>query len=174
MGRGRVISAAGGIALSVAVAVAAPFEGETLTAVIPVRGDVPTICRGHTVNVKLGMTATPAQCDEWFADDMSAAFNVLSRKVTVPMPETRRGALASFVFNVGEGAFGRSTLLKKLNAGDWRGACNELSRWVHKDGRVLAGLVKRRAVERGMCLLEDPPMWKVYLGQLMQSVGFGA
>lgn len=67
------------------------------------------------------------------------------------MPETRRAALASFVYNVGEGQFSRSTLLRKLNAGDAREACAELSRWVYAGGRVLTGLVKRRAAERELC-----------------------
>jgi lysozyme len=61
-------------------------------------------------------------------------------------------AIVSFTFNVGEGNLRRSTLLRKLNAGDIVGACNELPRWNKAGGRVLPGLVKRRAEERALCL----------------------
>lgn len=156
---------AAGLALVVAMSVAGFYEGKTNHAIIPVPGDVPTICRGHTDGVKLGMTATDRQCDEWFKQDMAIPFRALDRLVTVPMPETRRGALASFIFNVGEGAFARSTLLKKLNAGDTVGACNEMMRWVNAGGKKLRGLVRRRDVERGICLLEpaEEPFWKIFL-----------
>ncbi|WP_406704873.1 glycoside hydrolase family protein, partial [Sodalis sp.] len=64
----------------------------------------------------------------------------------------QKAALASFVYNVGGGAFSRSTLLKKLNTGDIPGACDEIRRWVYVDGRVWKGLVSRRNVERELCL----------------------
>ncbi|WP_370551208.1 lysozyme [Comamonas sp. CMM02] len=61
--------------------------------------------------------------------------------------------LFSFGFNVGEGegAFCKSTLVRKANAGDVQGACAELSRWTYADGKQLPGLVQRRAAERQMC-----------------------
>ena len=65
--------------------------------------------------------------------------------------DTRRAALGSFVYNVGEGQFSSSTLLRLLNAGDARGACAQLSRWVFAGGKQLAGLVNRRAAERELC-----------------------
>ncbi len=67
------------------------------------------------------------------------------------MPDTRKAALASFVYNVGETQFSRSTLLRKLNAGDVKGACAELSRWVYAGGKVYKGLVNRRMAERELC-----------------------
>lgn len=156
---------AAGLGLVVAMSVAGFYEGKTNHAIIPVPGDVPTICRGHTAGVKLGMVATDAQCKAWFAEDMTIPFRALDRLVKVPMPETRRGALGSFIFNVGEGAFARSTLLKKLNGGDTVGACNELLRWVKASGKKLRGLVRRREVERGICLLEPTAQdsWKIFL-----------
>jgi lysozyme len=161
-----------GAGLGVALAVAGAFEGITYTAIIPVPGDVPTICRGHTRGVTMATVATPAECEEWFADDMGDAFAAIDRRVKVNMPETRRGALASFIFNVGEGAFARSTLLKKLNAGDWRGACNELPKWIHAGGKKLKGLARRRAVEQSICLLqpEEMPLWKYILKKMTGNV----
>ena len=61
-------------------------------------------------------------------------------------------ALVSFTYNIGGQAFCSSTLVRKLNAGDTVGACNELSRWTRAKGIELPGLVKRRAAERAMCL----------------------
>jgi lysozyme len=61
-------------------------------------------------------------------------------------------ALVSFTYNVGAGAFRTSTLLKKLNAGDTVGACNQLPRWNKAGGKVLPGLTRRRAAEQALCL----------------------
>lgn len=63
-----------------------------------------------------------------------------------------RDALVSFAFNVGLGAYGDSTLLKKLNRGDMPGAANEFLRWVYADGQKLPGLERRRKAEREMFL----------------------
>ena len=61
-------------------------------------------------------------------------------------------AVLSFTYNVGIGAACQSTLMRKLNAGDLRGACDQLPRWVHDGGRVIKGLVRRRTSERALCL----------------------
>ncbi|TFU20914.1 lysozyme, partial [Proteus mirabilis] len=57
----------------------------------------------------------------------------------------------SFAFNVGTTTFARSTLLKKLNAGDRAGACEEIKRWVYAGGKVWRGLVSRREAESVLC-----------------------
>ena len=67
------------------------------------------------------------------------------------LPDNRRAALGSFVYNVGERQFSSSTLLRLLNSGDVLGACAQLSRWVYAGGKQLAGLVNRRAAERELC-----------------------
>ena len=77
---------------------------------------------------------------------------MVDRRAKVELPEPTRAALASFVYNVGAGNFARSTLLRKLNQGDLRGACHELSRWVYAGGKRLNGLVSRRATEKEICL----------------------
>ncbi|SBV94230.1 Lysozyme [uncultured Alphaproteobacteria bacterium] len=120
-----------------------------------------TICRGHTAGVQPGDTATPEQCAAFFATDIGIAFADLDRAVKVDMPETMRAALASWFFHVGGGKKAReSTLIRKANAGDRQGACDELPRWVFsggKDCRIAAsncgGIVERRAAERELCLL---------------------
>ncbi|HAA40895.1 MAG TPA: lysozyme [Pseudomonas sp.] len=126
------------------------FEGRSLVAYLDPVG-IPTICEGVTRGVRLGQSKTPAQCDALLQQELTVAMAGVDRNVTKPQPETRRAALASFVYNVGEPQFKASTLLRKLNAGDARGACAELSRWVYAGGQKLQGLVNRRAAERELC-----------------------
>jgi len=146
-----------GSAIVIAAGAVSHFEGTRNAAYRDPVG-VPTICTGHTgPGVRLGQTATDAECRALLEGDLSHAFRVLQAHVDSDrleaMPDTRKAALASFVYNVGSGAFQRSTLLRKLNRGDVAGACRELDRWVLADGRRLPGLVRRRAAERELCLL---------------------
>lgn len=145
-------------ALSIATAVVSYYEGYKPTAYRDPVG-IPTICYGHTATARMGQTLSQERCTELLQADLGHAFSAVDRRTQVDLPPPTRAALASFVYNVGEGAFARSTLLRKLNAGDLRGACHELSRWVYAGGRKLNGLVKRRATERELCLkgIEQDP-----------------
>ncbi|MBL1266241.1 MAG: lysozyme [Halomonas sp.] len=138
-------------AISIATAVVSFYEGYEPTAYRDPVG-IPTICYGHTATVRMGQTLSQAKCTALLKQDLGDAFAVVDRRAQVALPAPTRAALASFVYNVGAGNFARSTLLRKLNAGDLRGACHELSRWVYAGGRRLNGLVKRRATERELCL----------------------
>ena len=113
---------------------------------------IPTICFGETKAVKLGDRLTIDQCKDMLAARVEEFGAGVDRCVTSVLPPTRKAALVSFSYNVGINAFCGSTLVKKLNAGDVAGACNELNRWTRAGGIVLPGLVKRRAEEREMCL----------------------
>jgi lysozyme len=147
MNKGKI---AGGI-LAAAVALIATWEGRSLVAYADPVG-IPTICEGYTHGVKLGDVATPKQCDELTAMETRKALQVVDNSVHRPLPAGVRVALASFVYNVGPAAYERSTLLRKLRAGDLRGACNELPRWVYAGGKKLRGLERRRAAEQKICL----------------------
>jgi lysozyme len=72
----------------------------------------------------------------------------------VPMHQYEWDSVISWSYNVGTGAACSSTLVRKLQAGDYTGACNELTRWTRAGGKVLRGLVKRREAERRLCLGE--------------------
>lgn len=148
--KSRVLAASLAGAIGMTGVLVTNFEGRSLIAYIDPVG-IPTICEGVTRGVSLGQTKTPAECDALLQSELSIAMAGVYRNVKVPMPETRRAALASFVYNVGETRFKASTLLRKLNAGDAMGACAELSRWVYAGGRKLGGLVRRRAAERELC-----------------------
>jgi lysozyme len=112
---------------------------------------VPTICYGHTRNVKRGDVATLAQCEAWLVEDFDRIVKpALVRYVTVQITVNQAVALADFIFNVGGGAFAKSTLLRKLNAEDCVGAADQFPRWNQSNGKVLPGLVTRRADERAL------------------------
>jgi len=138
-------------ALSIATAVVSYYEGYEPTAYRDPVG-IATICYGHTATARMGQTLSQAECTDLLQADLGTAFAAVDRRAHVDLPPPTRAALASFVYNVGAGAFARSTLLRKLNTGDLRGACHELSRWVYAGGKRLNGLVKRRATERELCL----------------------
>ena len=105
-------------------------EGYTDRAVIPVKGDVPTIGFGTTASVKLGDTTTPPQALARALKDVQQVEGALKNCVTVPLAQHEYDAYVSFSYNVGSRAFCRSTLVKKLNAGDYAGAGSS-----HRQGR---------------------------------------
>jgi lysozyme len=147
----KIISAAVAAAIGLATPVVMHFEGLRTAAYSDPVG-IPTICWGHTgAEVKLGQKKSSDACKDLLTADLITANRAIDACVTVPLTANQRGAFASFTFNVGGGKFCRSSLLKKLNAGDTAGACAELSRWVYAGGEKLPGLVRRRAAERALC-----------------------
>lgn len=127
------------------------FEGKSNTAYYD-PPKVATICYGHTRGVTITDKATDKQCSVYLGDDVKDASDAVSRLVKVEIPVKTRAAFISFVFNAGAENFAKSTMLKKLNAGDVTEACKQLSKWVYSRGQKLPGLVKRRAVEQALCL----------------------
>lgn len=106
-----------------------------------------TIGFGHTRGVKKGDVINRLQAEEFLRQDLGHAKSAVDRYVKVPLNVNQYGALASFVFNCGEGAFAGSTLLRKLNSGDYDAVPAQLMRWVNNDGKRMKGLVRRRAAE---------------------------
>lgn len=110
-----------------------------------------TIGYGSTgAHVRPGTTIIEAEASELLLDDLDRFERTVERKVVVPLNDNQFAALVSFCFNVGEGAFGGSTLLKKLNKGDYASVPAELAKWVTSKGKRLQGLVNRRAAEAGL------------------------
>ena len=144
----RRLAAAG---IAAAIPLVATFEGLRRTAYLDPVG-IPTACFGATQGVRLGQSYTAEQCRDLLARDLLLANSDVDACVRVPLTENQRTALVSFTYNVGRGAFCGSTLVRKLNAGDYVGACNELPRWVYAKGVKLPGLEKRREQERAVCL----------------------
>lgn len=125
------------------------FEGLYLNAYRCPAG-VPTIGYGHTAGVAMGQTITQQQADDYLRRDVRQLERAVARLVTVPLTQGQFDALVSFAFNLGEGALAQSTLLRLLNAGDYAGAAAQFDRWNKAGGRVLPGLVRRRAAERAL------------------------
>ena len=141
-------------------------EGYSDRAIIPVPGDVPTIGFGTTAGVKLGDTTTPPKALARALVDVQQFEGAIKTCVTVPLTQNEYDAYVSFAYNVGRRAFCQSTLVKKLNLGDFKGACDELLRWRFFQGkdcalpenrRLCGGLVKRREAEYRQCLGEGAP-----------------
>lgn len=135
----------------------ARWEGCRLTAYRDV-ANVLTIGYGHTgPDVKPGMVISEARALELLESDMAWASEAVDTLVTVPLNEAQHAALTSWVFNVGAGAARTSTLIRKLNAGDYDAVPGELARWNQAGGRVVRGLVNRRADEGRLFASHGPP-----------------
>ena len=111
-----------------------------------------TIGWGHTNagrgrKFAAGDTWSQADCDQAFVDDMATYEDVVNSAVKVPLQQYQFDALVSFAYNCGPANLRASTLLRKLNAGDYAGAALEFHKWNKGGGVVLKGLVRRRAAE---------------------------
>lgn len=90
-----------------------------------------------------------------FASELADCERAVSAAVTVSLSQSQFDALVSFAYNVGIGAFRSSTLLRKLNAGDYQGAADQFLLWDKNDGKVMRGLTRRRQAERALFLSVD-------------------
>lgn len=127
-------------------------EGLRLEAYLPTPNDVWTIGYGHTHTTKQGMKITEDQAEKLLYLDIAWAEEAVKGLVKVPLTQNQFDALVSFVFNVGAGAFAKSTLLRFLNTGDYTNAAAQFLRWNRQKGRILNGLTKRREEERRLFL----------------------
>lgn len=110
-----------------------------------------TIGYGHTgADVRPGMTVTEDQATELLRKDVGSAERAIARHVKVELNQNEYDALVSFVFNVGEGNFQGSTLLKKLNQGRHDEVPGEMMKWINSKGKKMTGLVNRRSAEAGL------------------------
>lgn len=153
------------VAILLAAAVAVPFiaqwEGTEFTGYEDIAG-VATACVGSTKNVIVGKLYTEQECLERLATDTVEHAVKIDHCIKVPVKPEMHAAFISHAFNFGVNAFCTSTMVRKLNAGDYAGACASLDDWVmvKKNGVKLScrdpankcmGIVYRRAAEREMC-----------------------
>lgn len=151
-----------GAALVGAMTLVSSWEGREQTAITTPDGKryvayqdivgVWTACDGITRGVKPGALYTKAQCDSSLAVELQLANSYIDRCISVPISDGERAAYVSGGYNLGPSLVCGSTLQRKLNAGDHRGACNELPRWNKAGGRVVQGLTNRRMAELNVCL----------------------
>ncbi|MGG7931354.1 lysozyme [Klebsiella aerogenes] len=135
------------------------FEGCRLTAYPdPGTGGTPwTIGYGWTLPVdgkpvRPGMTIDQATADRLLKTGLVSYESDVLKIVKVKLTQGQFDALVSFAYNIGSRALSTSTLLKKLNAGDIKGAADEFLRWNKAGGKVLNGLTRRREAERALFL----------------------
>lgn len=141
-----------------ALALIKQWEGKRLIAYQDVAG-VWTIGYGSTRGVRQGMRITDAEATDRLRTDLREAEAAVEGAVKVALNDNQFGALVSFVFNIGTGAFRGSSLLRKLNAGDYEAVPGELAKWnkARVDGKLrpVAGLSNRRAAEAGLWVRGD-------------------
>lgn len=139
-------------------------EGYSDKAIIPVKGDVPTIGFGTTGGVRIGDTTTPPKALARALQDVQKYEGAIKQCVTVPLYQYEYDAYASLAYNIGSTAFCHSSLVRKLNDADYAGACDEILRWTRYKGkncaapenaRLCGGLAKRRQEEYKKCIGEN-------------------
>lgn len=122
----------------------------------------PYLCAGGRWTIGYGTTVYPwgesvkpdsmqvgeAEAERWMRADMARLWGSVQGMVRVPLSQGQCDALTMLVYNIGETRVRTSTLLAKLNAGDYAGAAAQFPRWNKANGKVNTGLVKRRKLER--------------------------
>ncbi|KWH45811.1 lysozyme [Burkholderia cepacia] len=151
-------SVVGAAAAALLFSMVPKFEGLELVARPDPIGII-TACNGDTKDVHAGQRFTLAECHARLEQRLiEHAEPVLKCTPGLKGHTNQLAAAVSFAYNVGAGAYCGSTTAKRFNAGDWKGACRAMNeadngrpQWVTAGGRVLPGLVKRRAEERALC-----------------------
>jgi lysozyme len=138
-------------ASAVALVGLAVHEGYRESAYLDIVG-VPTIGYGTTEGVRLGDRTDPIKALERALSDMQKFEGAIKQCVRVPLYQHEYDAFLSLSYNIGSGAFCRSTLVRKLNAREYKYACDEILRWNKAGGKVVRGLVIRREKEHKQCL----------------------
>jgi lysozyme len=152
--KGRTIGLAGAstaAVLAIAAAFIQPWEGRELTAYRDIVG-VWTICDGDTNNVKAGQVATAAECDQRLLNNLRLYSAKMRACMTREVPAKTEAAFIELTYNVGWGAFCKSSLVRLSNAGELRAACDELLKWIRAGGKVVRGLQRRRDASHALCL----------------------
>lgn len=147
----RKQSAIGAIAAVVlAAAFIGPWEGRELRAYLDIV-NVPTICYGETRGVEIGDVATPAECETMLAKGVAEFEAAIRPCLPAVLPDKTRAAFISAAYNIGSGAFCKSSMSRLALAGNIAAACDALMKWNKAGGRVIRGLTNRRDAERRLC-----------------------
>jgi GH24 family phage-related lysozyme (muramidase) len=152
-----------------AVCEIARSEGLKLEAYLCPAG-VPTIFWGRTVHgngqpVRLGDFGTNEQADLALLEDLTKFASGVQKRLTMPATTNQLGAMTSFAYNVGLGGFGKSTVLRQHNAGNFQAAARAFALWNKAGGKVLNGLTKRRAREAALYLTPEASEQPEYMPQ---------
>lgn len=149
-----LVTVAATAALGIALPVIKQWEGRELVPYRDIVG-VLTWCDGETRGTAKPVY-THAECDRITQSAVGEFEAAIRPCLPDAMPVKTRAAFISTAYNIGPGAFCRSSMSRRALAGDLRGACDALMMWTKAGGRVVKGLVNRRTAERKLCL-EDLP-----------------
>ena len=112
-----------------------------------------TVCQGYTgKDIVRGLKYTPAQCNAFLKKELLVHSQAVLKCTNVPLTLNQYYAFTLFTYNVGTAAYCNSSLVKKLNLGNYQGACDGLLKWTYAKGKHVNGLYNRRVYERQMCL----------------------
>ncbi len=155
--RVRIAAGVAGAIIAIAAPVIAYHEGYVPKTYADPIG-IPTVCFGQTgAAAKPGAEYTREECEAMLTAEVADTLTALDRCLHARLEPQQWAALTSLAYNTGTGAICKSTIARMIRAGrpaiEW---CEQFPRWVYAGGRVLPGLVKRRAAERALCLGEQP------------------
>lgn len=124
-----------------------------------------TAAAGLGIDPKAGMFITEAEAESLLAEGLERFAASIRPKITAPINDNEFGAFLSLAYNIGPGAFSKSSALRKFNAGDKAGAADAILLWNKAGGKVLAGLTRRRGRERELFLTHSnqDPIKKPYV-----------
>lgn len=154
----RTRAAIGVLAVSAAALLALwDHEGWTERAIVPAKGDVPTVGPGLTKRpdgspVQMGDTIKPLEGARRSLAHIQKDERGIKACVTAPLHQYEYDAAVSLAYNIGTKAFCGSTVVKRFNSGDYAGACDAFLMWNKFQGKELRGLTLRRERERATCL----------------------
>ncbi|MCO5153400.1 MULTISPECIES: lysozyme [unclassified Shinella] len=142
-----------GTLMAAAVALIGGWEGLRTVAYRDVVG-IPTVCFGETRGVKMGDRYSVDECKAMLGDGLAEFEQGMRKCLKAPdqIPAKSYISFLSLSYNIGTGAFCGSTVARRANAGDVRGACNAIPMWNKAGGRVVQGLVNRRKDEQRICI----------------------
>lgn len=100
--------------------------------------------------VEQGMTCTQQQAELWMEKDLAPVQTIINQSVKVKITQNMFDALCSFTYNLGGYAFSHSTMCTLINQCKFASAADQFNRWVYDNGRVVPGLVSRRAREKAV------------------------
>jgi len=142
-----------GALMAAAVALVSAWEGLRTVAYKDIVG-VPTVCFGETRGVKMGDRYSVEECKAMLGDGLVEYETNMRACLKSPdtLPAKPYVSFLSLSYNIGSRAFCNSTLVRRVNAGDIKGGCEAISMWDRAGGKVVKGLVNRRAEERKLCL----------------------
>jgi lysozyme len=137
--------------LKIAEPIVASFEGKRNHAYRDAVG-IPTIGFGHCEGVRMTDSITDEQAHELLRHDLEERLVQLRRWLPEGLTANQQAACLSLAFNIGLGAFHKSTVLHRLHEGDIAGAAEAITWWNKAGGHILKGLVRRREMERELFL----------------------